>query len=124
MMEANTQRALTTALDMQLALKRGLDVCLASTLLLLFAPVLLAGCLAIRLTSPGKAVFPQLRWGLNECNFFCLKLRSMYVDQSPFQAALEMPDQPGALVKPRNDPRVTTVGRWLRRTSIEITPSR
>jgi lipopolysaccharide/colanic/teichoic acid biosynthesis glycosyltransferase len=108
--------------NIQLSLKRAVDVCLGSILLVLIAPVLLAGCLAIRLTSPGNVLFAQLRWGINETRFYCLKLRTMYVDQARFQAIETAADAPGALAKPREDPRVTTVGRWLRKTSIDELP--
>jgi lipopolysaccharide/colanic/teichoic acid biosynthesis glycosyltransferase len=122
MMDTTVQPAVVPWPELQFALKRGLDVFLGSFLLILLAPVLLASCIAIRLTSPGKAVFSQLRWGLNESRFHCLKLRTMYVDQSRFQAVAQTADRPGMLAKLRVDPRVTAVGRWLRKTSIDEFP--
>ena len=84
--------------------------------------MLLASCVAIRPTSPGKAIFSQPRWGLKENHFRCLKLRTMYVDQSRFHAIASTAATPGALAKSREDPRVTRTGRLLRKLSIDELP--
>jgi lipopolysaccharide/colanic/teichoic acid biosynthesis glycosyltransferase len=61
-------------------LKRVMDVVEASTLLVLLSPVLLAAALAVRLSSPGPAIFRQKRWGKSERQFPCWKFRTMRVD--------------------------------------------
>ena len=106
---------------MQSALKRALDVALASVLLLLAAPVLLAAVALIRLTSRGPALFRQPRVGYRCRTFPMLKLRTMV------QGAAEHEDELAAQMestffKVHDDPRVTRVGRWLRRSSIDELP--
>ena len=103
--------------------KRAMDVAGAAGLLLLLSPVLIAVALAIRLTSPGPVLFRQDRIGSNEDRFRMIKFRSMRVD-----AALHHPSAQngqsvdGPFPKLKNDPRVTAVGRIIRRTSIDELP--
>ncbi len=92
-------------------LKRALDVVVATTVLLLGAPVLLLIALAIRLESRGPVFFLQERVGMDQQPFWMLKFRTMRVDA----------EQLGAWTTP-NDPRVTRVGRLLRRTSLDELP--
>mgnify|MGYP001131389257 CR=1 FL=1 len=89
------------------------DRILAALLLLLFAPVLLAVALAIRLDSPGPILFRQKRYGFNNNPITVYKFRTMHV------SAGEDPTVPQAR---RNDPRVTRVGAFLRRTSLDELP--
>jgi lipopolysaccharide/colanic/teichoic acid biosynthesis glycosyltransferase len=79
--------------------------------------------LAIKLDSPGPVLFRQKRCGLNGRIFDVLKLRSMYIDAENRRAELiELNEMDGPVFKIRNDPRVTRVGRWLRRLSVDELP--
>lgn len=104
----------------QAAAKRVLDVAAASLLLVLTAPALLVAAVAIRLDSSGPALFRQSRMGRNGTVFDVLKFRTMRVGNmaaSPVQL-----DDLTFLRKPVADPRVTRVGRTLRRTSVDELP--
>lgn len=112
--------------------KRLLDVSLAFVALLLLAPLLAVVAVAVRLTSPGPALFRQLRVGKDGSTFTMLKFRSMRVDNDDSQhrayvsqlLADDAPPDGGAVgvFKLVADPRVTGVGRWMRRTSIDELP--
>jgi lipopolysaccharide/colanic/teichoic acid biosynthesis glycosyltransferase len=117
------------------ALKRCLDVIGALLLLVAFAPVMVAAALAVKATSPGPAIFRQVRLGRRGTPFVFYKFRSMRIDADDgvhrdYVAALirgchELVNQGDAhrpLYKLRGDPRVTAVGRFLRRTSIDELP--
>jgi exopolysaccharide biosynthesis polyprenyl glycosylphosphotransferase len=107
----------------KLALKRGIDILGSSLLLILAVPILAAASLAIRLTSPGPVLFRQVRCGLNGRQFVMLKLRTMYVDADRRkQELLDLNEMDGPVFKIQNDPRVTPVGRVLRRLSIDELP--
>ena len=87
------------------------------------APVIAVAAVAVRLTSPGPAFFPQERVGQDGRGFTMWKLRSMVQDADGRLAALAAhSDADGLLFKMREDPRVTSVGRWLRRFSIDELP--
>ena len=91
--------------------------------LLLLAPVLLGIALAVRLTSPGPVLYRQERVGLNGRSFTMLKFRSMVVDADRRLEDLRDDNiSDGLLFKMRDDPRVTPVGRWLRRLSLDELP--
>ena len=94
-------------------IKRALDVTVASALLVFLAPFLLLVAGAIRFTTPGPVLFRQPRYGLGCQIFECLKFRSMYHQAS--DAGAEQLTQ-------RGDPRVTRVGRLIRRASIDELP--
>ena len=103
--------------------KRPLDVTLTLTGLLLIWPLLLATALAVRLSSPGPVFFVQTRIGLNGERFGMIKFRSMYVDAEARRAALlAQSDRDGICFKSRHDPRITPVGRVLRRFSLDELP--
>jgi len=103
--------------------KRVMDVASATAMLLLLSPVLAIAAIAIKLDSPGPVLFRQKRCGLNGRIFDVLKLRSMYIDAEKRQAELvELNEMDGPVFKIRNDPRITRVGRWLRRLSIDELP--
>ena len=103
--------------------KRPLDVTLTLTGLLLIWPLLLATALAVRLSSPGPVFFVQTRIGLNGERFGMIKFRSMYVDAEARRAALlAQSDRDGICFKSRHDPRITPVGRILRRFSLDELP--
>lgn len=93
------------------ALKRGLDLVVASLVLLFAAPVMLLIALAIHLESQGPVFFLQERVGLDGKPFWMIKFRTMRPDA----------EQLGSWTV-QNDPRVTRVGRWLRRTSLDELP--
>ncbi len=97
---------------------------LAATLaLLVLSPVLLALMLAVRLDSPGPALFRQTRVGRHDRTFSMLKLRTMTVDAEDQRSALaEHNEVDGNLFKIRGDPRVTRIGRFLRRSSLDELP--
>ncbi|MCW2742172.1 MAG: wcaJ2 [Blastococcus sp.] len=99
------------------------DRCLAGVALLVLAPVLLGIGLAVRLTSAGPALYRQERVGMNGRSFTMLKFRSMVVDADSRLEDIRADNiSDGLLFKMRNDPRVTPVGRWLRRLSLDELP--
>ena len=107
----------------KLTIKRGIDILGSTMLLALVAPILGAAALAIRLTSPGPIFFRQTRCGLNGRQFVMLKLRTMYVDADVRKAELlHLNEMTGPVFKMKNDPRITPVGRILRRLSIDELP--
>lgn len=95
------------------ALKRAMDVSGAVAGLIMLAPLLLLVAVLIRLESRGPIFFRQLRTGRNEVPFEILKFRSMYVEQC---------DHAGVRLTVDGDPRVTRIGRILRRTSLDEIP--
>jgi exopolysaccharide biosynthesis polyprenyl glycosylphosphotransferase len=105
------------------ALKRSFDLIGACVILVVLSPVLALSALAIRLSSRGPLVYRSKRPGIGGVPFDCLKFRTMYTDAEQRQAELEpLNEQSGALFKIRADPRVTAVGRLLRRFSIDELP--
>jgi exopolysaccharide biosynthesis polyprenyl glycosylphosphotransferase len=107
----------------RLAVKRGLDVVLSGVLVVLTAPLAVAAAVAIRLDSPGPIVYRQVRCGLRGRRFELLKLRTMCADAEERRPALEdLNEMEGPVFKIRNDPRVTRVGRVVRRWSIDELP--
>ncbi len=105
------------------ALKRTFDIVGATLLLLLLSPLLLAITLAVRLTSRGPVLFRSMRRGIGQRPFACLKFRTMHSDAEERQADLEeLNEASGALFKIRDDPRLTPVGRILRRFSLDELP--
>jgi lipopolysaccharide/colanic/teichoic acid biosynthesis glycosyltransferase len=104
--------------------KRAVDLAGASAGLMLLAPVMLAVALLIRLDSPGPVLFHQLRRGHRGRLFRMLKFRTMAVDAEQRLADLESRNESagGVLFKLRNDPRVTRLGRFLRRSSLDELP--
>lgn len=106
-----------------LFLKRALDLMLASGLLILAAPLLFLVALLVRLTSPGPAIYRQLRCGLNGRKFWLYKFRSMYQDAEQKRSSVEhLNEMDGPVFKSTRDPRVTPVGRILRKTSLDELP--
>lgn len=98
----------------QRLVKRSVDICLSTVALVLFAPILLVAIIAIRVSGNGGALFKQQRIGVDGQMFTLLKLRTM-VDG-------ERPPAPVGLSKDREDPRITPVGKLLRRWSIDEIP--
>jgi len=103
--------------------KRIIDLTGAALLLLFAAPVLLLAAIAIKLDSAGPAFFVQERIGLNKRRFRMIKFRTMSADAESRMKEIEhLNEKTGPIFKIRNDPRVTRVGRWLRKTSIDELP--
>ena len=104
-------------------MKRGLDVLIATILLLLALPVLLLIAAAIKLSSPGSILFVQERIGLNKQRFRIYKFRTMIADAESYLSDLKAKNETGgAAFKMKNDPRVTGFGRFLRRSSLDELP--
>ena len=104
--------------------KRVLDIAGAMLLVLLVLPVLALLALAIRLTSRGPALYRSIRVGRDGREFVFYKLRTMFVDADSRRDELHARNEVvgGVLFKIRNDPRVTPVGRILRRCSLDELP--
>lgn len=103
--------------------RRAIDVTLSGLALLSLMPLFLLLAAAIRLESPGPVLFRQTRIGRDGRAFTMLKFRSMYRDAEARRAALlSQSDREGVCFKARNDPRITRVGRFLRRYSIDEMP--
>jgi exopolysaccharide biosynthesis polyprenyl glycosylphosphotransferase len=109
--------------SLQLTVKRAIDVAGALIGGLLISPVLLAVAIAIKLDSRGPAVFVQERVGQNRRRFKTYKFRTMVHGADGVQHRLEhLNEARGPVFKIKEDPRITRVGRWLRRTSIDELP--
>jgi exopolysaccharide biosynthesis polyprenyl glycosylphosphotransferase len=108
--------------EIRLLVKRLTDIVLAAAALLLLAPFMLLIALLIRLTSPGPAIFRQQRCGLNGRRFTFYKFRSMVRDAENMRAALEHLNRKSTAFKIPDDPRLTPVGRTLRKFSIDEWP--
>jgi exopolysaccharide biosynthesis polyprenyl glycosylphosphotransferase len=105
------------------ALKRTFDIFGALLLLLLLSPVLLVIAVAVKLSSRGPAIYRSARPGIGGAPFACLKFRTMRSDADQRQADLEsLNEATGALFKIKEDPRLTRVGRLLRRFSLDELP--
>lgn len=103
--------------------KRPLDLFLVTAGLALLWPLLLVIALAVRCSGPGPVFFVQTRIGLNGQPFGMIKFRSMHADAEARRAALlAQSDREGICFKSRNDPRITRVGRILRRLSLDELP--
>ncbi|HLF78943.1 MAG TPA: sugar transferase [Dehalococcoidia bacterium] len=103
--------------------KRVLDIIIAMAGLIATLPLTLAIALLIKLDSPGPVFFRQERLGRGLKHFSMLKFRSMYTDKTEVPPELLLKNESsGPLFKMRRDPRVTRVGRWLRRTSLDELP--
>jgi Undecaprenyl-phosphate glucose phosphotransferase len=99
--------------DWSWAVKEIEDRVIAAVALVLLAPVMIAVALAVRLTSPGPVLFRQKRQGFNNQLVEVYKFRSMFVDQA---------DANASKLVTRGDPRVTPVGRFIRKTSLDELP--
>jgi exopolysaccharide biosynthesis polyprenyl glycosylphosphotransferase len=104
-------------------LKRSFDVVVASLLLVVLSPLMLAIAAAIKLTSKGPVLFRSSRPGIGGQPFDCLKFRTMHSDAEQRQEELEgLNEATGALFKIRHDPRITRIGGVLRRYSLDELP--
>jgi exopolysaccharide biosynthesis polyprenyl glycosylphosphotransferase len=107
----------------RLLVKRVIDVLVAAAGLVILLPLMLVVALAIKLDSRGPVLFLQERVGQNRRRFRLCKFRTMVADAEARQAELEpLNEASGPVFKIADDPRVTRVGRWLRRASIDELP--
>ena len=106
-----------------LALKRLVDVVGSAALLLATAPILLAAAIAIKTSSPGPVLFRQVRCSVNGRPFVMPKLRTMTSDsEAKREALLGQNEMDGPVFKIKDDPRITPVGRFLRKYSLDELP--
>jgi exopolysaccharide biosynthesis polyprenyl glycosylphosphotransferase len=107
----------------QMALKRLFDITVSTLALAALSPLLLGVALLIKLTSRGPIFFKQKRVGLHGKPFHMLKFRSMVVNAEELKAKLEaLNEQTGPVFKMKNDPRITGIGRFIRKYSIDELP--
>jgi len=105
------------------ALKRTFDLVVSTLLVVGLSPLLLALALAVRLSSRGPIIYRSTRPGIGGAPFDCFKFRTMRTGAEQLQADLEeVNEASGALFKIRDDPRLTRVGRFLRRYSLDELP--
>jgi exopolysaccharide biosynthesis polyprenyl glycosylphosphotransferase len=106
-----------------LTLKRALDVLLSSFSLVMLAPLMCLSAILIKLDSKGPVFFTQERMGLNKRRFKVLKFRTMVHNAESLQARIrKLNEVAGPVFKIKNDPRLTRVGKWLRKSSIDELP--
>jgi exopolysaccharide biosynthesis polyprenyl glycosylphosphotransferase len=104
-------------------IKRAIDIICSALFLVFLSPVLLLTALLIKMTSPGPIMFVQKRLGLNKRHFGIYKFRTMVVDAEKRMKDIEhLNEVSGPVFKIKNDPRITRIGRFLRKTSIDELP--
>ncbi len=107
----------------RLAIKRFLDFTIAIVLLVILSPIILFTALMVKISSPGSALFIQERIGLNKRRFHLLKFRTMVINAEEMQQSLEHHNEAeGAVFKIDKDPRITPIGNFLRRSSLDELP--
>lgn len=107
----------------ELVVKRGIDIVVSGSLLAILSPAFSVIALLVRFSSPGPVLFRQRRVGLNGRLFVMFKFRSMYVDaEARLEELRPHNEMEGPVFKLRDDPRVTPVGRFLRRFSLDELP--
>jgi exopolysaccharide biosynthesis polyprenyl glycosylphosphotransferase len=105
------------------SLKRALDVTVASVMIVFASPIMIVTAIAIRLNSPGPILFRQIRVGKDGEHFPCYKFRSMYIDaEQRLKDLMAKNEADGPVFKMKNDPRITSVGRVIRKLSIDELP--
>lgn len=133
--ELLNSRKSTGASCLKLPLKRGVDIVGSIIGILVFMPIMLITALAIKVTSPGPIIFSQIRLGKQGIPFTFYKFRSMYVDMDNqihreyvqdfiqgHHAKINQGDREEPLYKIKSDPRITGVGKFIRKTSIDELP--
>jgi len=109
--------------ELLLFLKRSFDVVLSAISLVLLTPALIGIAAAIRITSPGEVLFRQTRCGIGGRRFTLYKFRSMVNNAEQLRAELhQLNEVDGPVFKISDDPRITSVGRLLRRFSLDELP--
>ena len=113
----------TPSNETQLAFKRALDVAISAALLVLSTPIILIAALAIKMSSGGAVIFKQERIGLNGRTFTLYKFRTMLEDAHARRDEVNhLNEMTGPVFKLRTDPRVTAIGRFLRKFSLDELP--
>ncbi len=103
--------------------KRIIDVTVSTMAIVALSPVLLAAAIAVKLTSPGPVFFLQERIGVNKRRFKIFKFRTMVPNAETLMAKLEDQNEAtGPVFKIKNDPRITAIGKFLRKSSIDELP--
>jgi exopolysaccharide biosynthesis polyprenyl glycosylphosphotransferase len=108
--------------DLRLVAKRAIDIVVAAVSLVLLFPFLLVIALLIKLTSPGPVIFKQLRCGLNGRHFQFYKFRSMVKNAEELKPTLAHLNEKTTAFKIPDDPRLTPIGKWLRKFSLDELP--
>jgi exopolysaccharide biosynthesis polyprenyl glycosylphosphotransferase len=108
--------------EIRLLVKRLIDIVISGCALVVLFPFLLAVAVLVRATSSGPSVFRQQRCGLNGRRFVLYKFRSMVADAEAKRKELEHLNEKKTIFKIANDPRLTPIGRWLRKYSIDEFP--
>lgn len=105
-------------------IKRMMDICAGLVGVIVFSPIMLVTAIAIKLDSPGPVLFKQIRVGQNGRHFKIYKFRSMYMDAEKRKKELLSQNEleGGVMFKIKDDPRITRVGKFIRRTSIDELP--
>jgi exopolysaccharide biosynthesis polyprenyl glycosylphosphotransferase len=107
----------------QYAAKKGMDLILGLIMIMAALPLMVCTAIAIKVTSRGPIFFIQKRIGYNKRVFSLYKFRTMVVEAEKLQSELEiLNEMDGPVFKIRNDPRLTKIGRWLRKWSIDELP--
>ena len=111
-------------ISFSLAFKRLMDIVLAILALILGSPVFLLTAFLVKVTSPGPIIFSQVRVGKFGRHFKFYKFRSMYIDAEARKAELMQHNESkdGVIFKMKRDPRITPVGRFIRKFSIDELP--
>lgn len=110
--------------NLDAAIKRAVDILGALVGIILSSPIMLITAIAIKIDSPGPVIFKQVRVGQNGRHFSIYKFRSMYIDAEARKAELMSQNEieGGVMFKMKDDPRVTRVGKFIRKTSIDELP--
>jgi len=109
--------------EFALLIKRIMDIVISSACLIALSPLFLMVSLLIKMTSEGPIFFKQARSGLYFRTFTMYKFRSMVVDAEDMKRDLRhLNEMDGPIFKIRNDPRITGIGKWIRKTSIDELP--
>jgi exopolysaccharide biosynthesis polyprenyl glycosylphosphotransferase len=108
--------------EIRLMLKRALDIAIAAAAVVVLSPFMLLVAVLVRATSKGPAIFRQQRCGLNGRRFVLYKFRSMCLDAEQMKPALAHLSDKSTAFKMRDDPRLTPIGRFLRKFSLDEWP--
>ena len=108
--------------DLRLLLKRFFDIVVAASALVILSPFIAVVVALIKLASPGPVIYSQSRCGLNGRRFTMYKFRSMVANADQLKSQLNHLSQREVAFKISDDPRVTPIGRWLRKFSIDEIP--
>jgi exopolysaccharide biosynthesis polyprenyl glycosylphosphotransferase len=107
----------------QLAIKKVMDVCISLIVIIVFLPVFIIIAISIKLTSPGPIIFKQARVGLRGRPFYLYKFRTMVRNAEDIKKHLDSKNEvDGPVFKIKDDPRVTKVGKFLRRSGLDELP--